>query len=128
MIIPAIIFDIACAIGVQCDALLNGQIHELILHGPYAQGKPRKNSDLNILLSLNCAPEDLYGNRQAIAPLVNKFSLQYHIAIHVELITKEQFRTFSRTIPKYMEIAEESFRYTRLGLNLPNWEAEEYDY
>lgn len=128
MIIPAIIFDITYNLARQCDTVLDQTIHEAILYGSFARGTPHKYSDLNIMLTLNCEPNDLDSYFRKITPIVSEFSLKFNITIHVKLITKDQFREFSKTIPMYKEIAEKSFRYTRFGLILPNWEEEEYDY
>lgn len=125
MIIPAIVFDITHAVGVQCDQVLGQSIHEVILYGSYALGTPHIHSDLNIMLTLHCEPTELDEHFRKITPIISDLSLEHNITIRVELVTKEQFRLFSKIIPKYAEIAEKSFRYTRFGLNLPNWEEEE---
>ena len=95
----------------MCNETLDCVVSDAYLYGSYARGDYHSESDVDILLTINKAPEELAAYRKIIARISSELSLKYDVTVSVTLKSKEQFRKYSDILPFYKNVLSEGIRY-----------------
>jgi len=87
--------------------LVNQDIWKVILYGSYARGDYTEESDIDIMLVLNCGKEKTMQYRKAISRLSSRMSLENDVEISVLLRDRETFEAGQRVLPFYQTVLRE---------------------
>lgn len=95
----------------MCNNALDCPVAEAYLYGSYARGDYHSESDVDILLTVDRAPEELASYRKIIARISSELSLKYDVTVSVTIKSREQFRKYADVLPYYKNVLAEGIRY-----------------
>lgn len=97
-------------VTVQAKQLLQEQLQAVILFGSYARGDEQQDSDIDIMLILNCSPEKARRYRRDISRIASRIGLEYDVVLSILFRTKDEFSQGSSYMPFYQNIIQEGVR------------------
>ena len=71
--------------------LLQDKIYKIILYGSYARGDFTSESDIDIMILLNCSEEEVRKYRDAVSIIASRVSLDNDIEVSLLLNDKDSF-------------------------------------
>ncbi len=104
---PNTISNIIYGFSVQLRRLLGNDLSKVILYGSYARGDFQENSDVDIMVLVKIAPEEIEKIEEPIFDLA--FDIEMEQGIHVSPIIKneEQFVYWADVLPFYRNVRDE---------------------
>ncbi len=87
--------------------LLQDNVYKIVLYGSYARGDFTKESDIDILILLNCKKEQVMQYRKQISRLSSRIGLKNDIEISLLLRDRETFEKGRNILPFYQNIKKE---------------------
>lgn len=87
--------------------LLQDKVYKIVLYGSYARGDFTKESDIDILILLDCDKEQVLQFRKQISRLSSRIGLRNDIEISLLLRDKETFERGKNILPFYRNINRE---------------------
>ena len=94
-----------------CKPFFKNKLRDVYLYGSYARGDYHKESDVDILVSVDLEPTEISEYRQSIAAIASDLSLKHDITISVTMKSAMQFHKYMNVIPFYKNVIEEGIRY-----------------
>lgn len=88
------------------DALAD-KIYKVILYGSYARGDFTSESDIDIMIILDCTREEVSFYRKKITRLASRIGLKHDIMVTILLRDRESFYNQQDVLPFYENIAKE---------------------
>ncbi len=89
------------------EDLLADKIYKIILYGSYARGDFDLESDVDILIILNCAHEEVRAYRAEISKIASRISLANDVEVSLLLIDKDSFEERIKILPFYQNVERE---------------------
>ncbi len=87
--------------------LLQKNVYKIVLYGSYARGDFTEESDIDILILLNCSKEQVMMYRKQVSRLSSRIGLKNDIEISLLLRDKETFERGKDILPFYKNIKQE---------------------
>ncbi len=87
--------------------LLEDEIYKIVLYGSYARGDFDAESDIDIIILLNCDDTKLKFYRKKIILLASQISLENDIEVSLLLKSRETFESRRSILPFYQNIEKE---------------------
>lgn len=87
--------------------LFKEKVYKIVLYGSYARGDFTKESDVDIMILLNCDKEEVKQYRKEISRLASRIGLKNDIEISLLLRDKETFEQGQKVLPFYQNVAGE---------------------
>ena len=87
--------------------LLEDKINKIILYGSYARGDFDSESDIDILILLDCDEQELRNYRRRMTVLASRLSLENDIEVSLLLKTRNSFEERISSLPFYQKIKKE---------------------
>ena len=81
--------------------LLQDKVYKIILYGSYARGDFNSESDIDVMILLNCSKEELVGYRRAVALIASNISLEQDVMLSLLLKDRETFEEWMDTVVFY---------------------------
>lgn len=91
----------------EVTQLLQDNVYKIVLYGSYARGDFTKESDIDILILLNCTKEQVMQYRKQISRLSSRIGLKNDIEISLLLRDRETFEQGENILPFYRNIKRE---------------------
>lgn len=88
-------------------ALLQDKIYKIILYGSYARGDFTNESDVDIMIILNCNKEEVTKYRRDISRVSSRIGLKNDIEVSLLLRDRETFEYSENKVPFYTNIQKE---------------------
>ncbi len=95
----------------SCNPIFGNEIKDAFLYGSYARGDYHKDSDVDILLTVDISAEEIAKCRNAVASITSELSLKNDVTVSVTVKPFEQFIKFSTVLPYYKNVIEDGVRY-----------------
>ncbi|GBU21964.1 hypothetical protein R80B4_01866 [Fibrobacteres bacterium R8-0-B4] len=95
------ITDKVCAAAVE---VLGGKLEKVILFGSYARGDYDNESDVDIMIIADIAPEDKYATRNKIHERAGDLSLEYDILVSLSVACSDIFHQCVDFLGFYMNV------------------------
>lgn len=89
------------------ERLYGEKLNKIILYGSYARGDNTEESDIDIMIILNCNPDEIKGLRNLTTEMVSDISLEQEVFLSVLLRDKNYFEENLDFLPFYQNIAQE---------------------
>lgn len=87
--------------------LYGDKLNRIILYGSYARGDYTEESDIDIMIVLNCDVDEIKKLRNLTAEMASDISLEQEVFLSVLLRDKKHFEDNVDFLPFYQNIAKE---------------------
>lgn len=87
--------------------LLADKIYKIILYGSYARGDFTPESDVDVIILLNCSKDEVKLYRKQISRLSSRIGLQNDIEISILLRDRVSYEEGMKVLPFYRNINQE---------------------
>ncbi len=87
--------------------LFQGNVHQILLYGSYARGDSTAESDIDLMVLLDCTKEEANLCRKKANKMASKLSLEHDIEVSLLLRDKETFEHGRAILPFYRNVANE---------------------
>lgn len=94
----------------ESKRLIGADLDSVILYGSYARGDYDDESDIDIMLKINCEPAELEAYEDDIARICSMLSLEYDVTVSIHTVSLSVFERFKDALPFYKSIEEEGVR------------------
>ena len=94
-----------------CSRSFETAIQDAYLYGSYARGDYHEGSDVDILLTVDIAPDELPRYRAITFEVSGDLSLKYGVVVSITIKPLRQFRRYESVLPYYQNIIKEGVRY-----------------
>lgn len=91
----------------EAKKLLKEDIYKIVLYGSYARGDFTSESDMDIMIILNCGKEKISTYRKPISKVASRIGLENDIEISLLLRDKGMFEQAEEVLPFYKNIQKE---------------------
>ena len=89
------------------EQLYGEKLNRIILYGSYARGDNTNESDIDIMIVLNCNADEIKKLRGLTAEMVSNISLEQEVFLSVLLRDKKHFEDNIDFLPFYQNIKRE---------------------
>ncbi len=87
--------------------LYGDKLNRIILYGSYARGDNTDESDIDIMIVLNCEPDEIKRLRKPTIEMTSEISLEQEVLLSVLLRDKKHFENNLDFLPFYRNIVKE---------------------
>lgn len=87
--------------------LYGDRLNRIILYGSYARGDHTDESDIDLMIVLNCEPEEIKKLRKTTIEMTSNISLEQEVLLSVLLRDKKHFEDNLDFFPLYKNIIKE---------------------
>ena len=87
--------------------LLKGDIHKIMLYGSCARGDFDSESDIDIMIIMNCKREEICHYRKQVSKVASRIGLENDIEISLLLRDRSTFEQSGDVLPFYKNIKRE---------------------
>ena len=102
--------QIADAVAAEAKRVLEGKLEAVILYGSYARGDFDAESDIDIMVRIACAKEELRNYRYRFVPIASALSLEYGVTVSVTTVDAGTFYRYHRHLPYYENVEREGIK------------------
>lgn len=81
------------------------------LYGSYARGDYDDESDVDILLTVDCSDEDIRAHNKSLVKIDSDISLEHNVTVSIAVRPLEQFNRYVSISPFYQNVISEGIRY-----------------
>ncbi len=89
------------------NAAMPGIVEQIILYGSYARGDYSLESDLDIMLLMNCSHADIKNFQKAVCKIASRIGLEDDIEVSFAMQDKETFERRLAILPFYRNVKNE---------------------
>lgn len=89
------------------ERLYGDSLSKIILYGSYARGDNTEESDIDIMIILDCNEEEIRRFRNQTAEMASDISLEQEVFLSVLLRDKQHFENYLDVLPFYKNIERE---------------------
>ena len=92
---------------VDAALALTPKVQKIILYGSHARGDNREDSDIDIMVLMDCAEEELGKYRVPLSTVMSRISLKNDVLISAVVRDNKNYLERQNYIPYYRNIAQE---------------------
>lgn len=89
------------------EQLYGDKLNRIILYGSYARGDNTEESDIDIMIVLNCSIDEIKKLRHSTVEMASNISLEKDVFLSVLIRDKKNFENNLKFLPFYQNIAKE---------------------
>ena len=86
------------------------KLKSVILYGSYSRGDYDEESDIDIMVVVDCRTEDLHRFRHMLTDVSSHLSLEYGVTVSVAMADTESFNRYGNFLPFYININREGIK------------------
>lgn len=91
----------------QAKNLLKENIYKIVLYGSYARGDFDVESDIDVMIIMNCNKEEVCRYRKQISRVASRIGLENDIEVSLLLRDRDTFEQGENVLPFYKNIQRE---------------------
>lgn len=89
------------------ERLYGNKLNRIILYGSYARGDNTEESDIDIMIILNCDAAEIRTLRKVTAEMASDISLEQEVFLSILLRDKKYFEDNLEILPFYQNVVKE---------------------
>lgn len=101
---------ITSAVAEEAKHILGSMLDAVVLYGSYARGDFDDESDIDIMVRIDCPANQLDSFEEAFNILCSRLSLDNDITVSITLRDKDTFDRFLNALPFYSNIEREGIK------------------
>ncbi len=101
---------ITSAVAAEAKHILGSKLDAVVLYGSYARGDFDDESDIDIMIRIDCPANQLDSYEDSFDMLSSRLSLDNDITVSITLRDKATFNKFMRALPFYSNIEREGIK------------------
>ena len=101
---------VTSSVAEEAKRLLGDKLDAVILYGSYARGDYDDESDIDIMVVVDCRTEDLHRFRHMLTDVSSHLSLEYGVTVSVAMADTESFNRYGNFLPFYININREGIK------------------
>ncbi|MBQ6021092.1 MAG: nucleotidyltransferase domain-containing protein [Clostridia bacterium] len=94
----------------RAKTILGQALSAVVLYGSYARGDYDDESDIDIMVRIDCTPERLNELRETFIGIANELSLEHGVEVSVSLADAATYDRYKRFLPYYESIESEGIK------------------
>lgn len=102
--------NIALEVNKELLKLFGEKIERIVLYGSYARGDFNLESDIDILILLNCDQKEIAENRKTISRIASRIGLQNDIMVSLLARNYNEYKNNMKYQPFYQNIEKEGVK------------------
>lgn len=87
--------------------ILEDKIYKIILYGSYARGDFTLESDVDIMVVLDCSKEEVLSYRKRMDKVASRIGLEHDVMVSLLLRDKDSFLEGQKVLPFYQNVSRE---------------------
>lgn len=87
--------------------ILEDKIYKIILYGSYARGDFTLESDVDIMVVLDCSKEEVLSYRKQMDKVASRIGLEHDVMVSLLLRDKDSFLEGQKVLPFYQNVSRE---------------------
>lgn len=87
--------------------IVSDKIYKIILYGSYARGDFTQESDVDIMVILDCSKEEVLSYRKQISKMASRIGLEHDLMLSVLLRDKGSYLSGQEFMPFYRNVDRE---------------------
>lgn len=91
----------------QVIELVSDDVYKMYLFGSYARGDFDSESDIDIMIILNCSMDKVKSYRKQISKLASRIGLKNDVEVSLIIRDKESFEQGQKILPFYQNVTRE---------------------
>ncbi len=99
--------DITASVIQAVVELMSDKLYKIVLYGSYARGDFTAESDMDIMVILDCSKEEALTYRKKLSRLASRIGLEHDIMVAILLRDKESFEQGKTILPFYQNIVRD---------------------
>ncbi len=99
--------DVLKKVVSSVNAEMPGVVEQIILYGSYARGDYSAESDLDIMLLMNCSHTEIRQFQKAVCKIASRIGLEGDIEVSLMMQDKETFEKRLAILPFYRNVKKE---------------------
>ena len=104
------LYSITHRIADEAKLRLGNRLEAVVLYGSYARGDYDEESDVDIMVRVICAKDELGAYRHILSDVASELSLEYDITVSVTVVDSETFHRYHRHLPYFENVEREGIR------------------
>ena len=104
------LYSITHRIADEAKLRLGNRLEAVVLYGSYARGDHDEESDVDIMVRVICAKDELGAYRHILSDVASELSLEYDITVSVTVVDSETFHRYHRHLPYFENVEREGIR------------------
>ncbi len=101
---------ITSAVAEEARYILGSKLDAVVLYGSYARGDFDSESDIDIMVRIDCPTNQLNNYEDSFDKLSSRLSLENDITVSITLRDKATFEKFIHALPFYSNIEREGIK------------------
>lgn len=102
--------NIAFEVNKELLKLFGKKIERIVLYGSYARGNFNLESDIDIMILLNCDQKEIVENRKAISQIASRIGLRNDIMVSLLARNYNEYKNNMKYQPFYQNIEREGVK------------------
>lgn len=102
--------EIAVVIAEETKKILGDKLDTIILYGSYARGDYDAESDIDIMVRIICARDELAFYRKVFNRLAGRLSIDNDISVFITLVDSPSFEKYKSHLPFYENVEREGVK------------------
>ena len=103
-------YTIAQSVADYAKSRLGDELESVVLYGSFARGDFDEESDVDLLLCVQCSKEALAPLRADFIKLASDLSLEYGVEVSLSLTDAATFHRYKQDLPYYENVEREGIR------------------
>ena len=101
---------VTSSVAEEAKRVFGAMLDAVVLYGSYARGDYDEESDIDIMVRINCSQEDLQKIRFVLSDFTSALSLENDVTVSVVIVDTPTYERYKRHLPFYENVEREGMK------------------
>lgn len=101
---------ITTAVADEAKRLLGDKLDAVVLYGSYARGDYDDESDIDIMVRVDCKQEERFDYSRMFTRLISDLSLEHDVTVSLNIVDSYTFNRYRNYLPFYKNVEREGVK------------------